>query len=55
MPCLMMLLRLKIKILEMAIKQVFLDSKHQRCVVHLQRNIMVGVRYKDRKEICSDF
>jgi len=41
--------------LDMAIKSIFPDSKHQRCVVHIQRNIMVGVRYNDRKEICSDF
>ncbi len=41
--------------LDMAIHKIFPDSKHQRCVVHLQRNIMVGVRYNDRKEICSDF
>ena len=41
--------------LDIAIKSVFPSSKHQRCVVHLQRNIMVGVRYNDKKEICSDF
>lgn len=40
---------------DLAIHSIFLDTKHQRCVVHLQRNIMVGVRYNDRKEICSDF
>ena len=38
-----------------AIKMIFPSSKHQRCVVHIQRNIIVGVRRSDRKEICSDF
>lgn len=38
-----------------AIKMSFPNSKHQRCVVHIQRNVMIGVRYGDRKEIAADF
>lgn len=38
-----------------AIKKVFPDAKHQRCLVHIQRNISQNVRVKDRTEICNDF
>ena len=38
-----------------AIKDVFPEAKHQRCLVHIQRNISQNVRVKDRKEICKDF
>ena len=31
------------------------DAKIQRCLVHVQRNIMSKVRVKDRKQICEDF
>ncbi len=38
-----------------AIKEVFPSAKHQRCLVHIQRNISQNVRAKDRAEICNDF
>lgn len=38
-----------------AIKEAFPNARHQRCVVHVQRNVMVGVRRGDRREIASDF
>lgn len=38
-----------------AIKSVFPEAKHQRCLVHIQRNISQNVRVKDRTEICNDF
>ena len=38
-----------------AISEVFPNSKHQRCLVHIQRNISQNVRVKDRKEIIEDF
>lgn len=38
-----------------AIKEVFPKAKHQRCLVHIQRNISQNVRVKDRTEITSDF
>lgn len=38
-----------------AIASVFPNAKHQRCLVHIQRNISQNVRVKDRKEITEDF
>ena len=38
-----------------AIKEAFPHAKHQRCLVHIQRNISQHVRVKDRTEICDDF
>lgn len=38
-----------------AISEVFPNTKHQRCLVHIQRNISQNVRVKDRKEIIEDF
>ena len=38
-----------------AIKEAFPEAKHQRCLVHIQRNISQNVRIKDRTEICDDF
>ena len=38
-----------------AIKEAFPEAKHQRCLVHIQRNISQNVRIKDRTEICNDF
>ncbi len=38
-----------------AISAVFPNAKHQRCLVHIQRNISQNVRQKDRKEIVEDF
>lgn len=34
---------------------MFPNAKHQRCLVHIQRNISQHVRVKDRTEICDDF
>lgn len=38
-----------------AIASTFPDAKHQRCLVHIQRNISQSVRVKDRADICNDF
>lgn len=38
-----------------AIKEAFPNAKHQRCFVHIQRNIYQNVRVKDKTEICDDF
>lgn len=38
-----------------AINTIFPNAKHQRCLVHIQRNISQNVRLKDRKEIVEDF
>ena len=38
-----------------AISEFFPNAKHQRCLVHIQRNISQNVRIKDRKEIIEDF
>ena len=38
-----------------AVKEAFPEAKHQRCLVHIQRNISQNVRVKDRTEICNDF
>ena len=37
------------------VEELFTDVKIQRCIVHLQRNILAKVRVKDRKEIAEDF
>lgn len=36
-------------------QRFFPNAKHQRCLVHIQRNISQNVRVKDRKEIIEDF
>lgn len=38
-----------------AIKRVFPDSLHQRCLVHVGRNMSSGARKKDRQGILGDF
>lgn len=38
-----------------AISEVFPTAKHQRCIVHIQRNIANNVRVNDRKDITADF
>ena len=38
-----------------AIAAAFPNAAHQRCLVHIQRNIAQAVRVKDRAEICGDF
>ncbi|MDR2781404.1 MAG: IS256 family transposase, partial [Holosporaceae bacterium] len=43
-----------LKGLNNAIKSCFLESDHQKCIVHQIRNSVKHVSYKDLKEICSD-
>lgn len=38
-----------------AIKEVFPNAKHQRCLVHVSRNICKDVHKKDQKQIAEDF
>lgn len=38
-----------------AIAAAFPNAVHQRCLVHIQRNIAQAVRVKDRTAICGDF
>lgn len=38
-----------------AIKEVFPNAKHQRCLVHVSRNISNDVHKKDQKQIVEDF
>lgn len=38
-----------------AIKEVFPNGKHQRCLVHISRNICKDVHKKDQKQIAEDF
>ena len=38
-----------------AINEVFPDAKHQRCLVHVSRNIINDVHKKDQKQIAVDF
>lgn len=38
-----------------AIAAAFPNAAHQRCLVHIQRNIAQAVRVKDRTGICGDF
>ena len=38
-----------------AISRAFPESKHQLCLVHVQRDISRAVRIRDRKEIMGDF
>ncbi|MGZ9800350.1 IS256 family transposase [Mycoplasma sp. AC1221] len=41
--------------LENVVNEIFPKSKTQRCLVHIQRNIVSKVRVSDRKEISNDF
>ena len=41
--------------MESVIEETFPQSKTQRCLVHVSRNICAKVRVKDRKEILDDF
>jgi len=43
-----------IKGIESAISEKFKDTAHQRCIVHLQRNLSVFVRKEDKKELAED-
>lgn len=38
-----------------AIKEVFPNAKHQRCLVHVSRNISNDVHKRDQKQILEDF
>jgi len=44
-----------LKSLETAVSKVFNQSVHQKCIVHLQRNIMATVRSSHKQEIAADF
>jgi len=44
-----------LKSLETAISKVFNQSMHQKCIVHLQRNILTYVRSSHKEEISKDF
>lgn len=44
-----------LKSLETAIARVFNQSVHQKCIVHLQRNILAYVRSSHKEEIAQDF
>jgi transposase-like protein len=44
-----------LKSLETAIARVFNQSTHQKCIVHLQRNILAYVRSSHKEEIAQDF
>lgn len=41
--------------MESVIEETFLQSKIQRCLVHVSRNISAKVRVKNRQEILDDF
>ncbi|WP_435128558.1 IS256 family transposase [Mycoplasma sp. 6243] len=41
--------------LENVVNEIFPKSKTQRCLIHIQRNIVSKVRVSDRKEISNDF
>ena len=41
--------------IENAIKDTFPNSKHQRCIVHLVRNVETYITSKNKKEIIDDF
>ena len=40
--------------IDSAIAEKFKDTPHQRCIVHLQRNLSVFVRKEDKKELAED-
>ena len=41
--------------LDRVIGETFNNTPHQKCIVHLQRNLSKYVRTKDKKELASDF
>lgn len=43
-----------IKGIEQAISKTFVDAAHQKCVVHLSRNLSAYVRAEDKKELAED-
>lgn len=43
-----------LKSLEIAVAKVFNQSVHQKCIVHLQRNILATVRASHKAEIAAD-
>lgn len=44
-----------LKSLETAVSKVYNKSVHQKCIVHLQRNILANVRSEHKKEVADDF
>lgn len=44
-----------LKSLETAVSKVFNRSVHQKCIVHLQRNLLAYVRSEHKQEVASDF
>lgn len=44
-----------LKSLETAVSKVFGKAVHQKCIVHLQRNIMAKVRASHKQELANDF
>ena len=44
-----------LKSLETAVAKVFNKSVHQKCIVHLQRNILAYVRSEHKQEVANDF
>jgi transposase-like protein len=44
-----------LKSLEIAVSKVFHKSVHQKCIVHLQRNILAYVRSEHKKQVSNDF
>jgi len=41
--------------IESAISEIFNKTPHQKCIVHLQRNLQTYVRTEDKKELAEDF
>ena len=41
--------------LDQAVSMSFPDSDHQKCIVHLQRNILAQVRSEDKEQVMEDF
>lgn len=44
-----------LKSLETAVSRVFNQSVHQKCIVHLQRNLLAHVRSEHKQEVANDF
>jgi putative transposase len=44
-----------LKSLETAVSKVFNKSVHQKCIVHLQRNLLAHVRSEHKQEVANDF
>lgn len=44
-----------LKSLETAVSKIFNKAVHQKCIVHLQRNILAYIRTEHKKEVSTDF